>query len=82
MSNKNPYELRYDVLVMAKEMADKHYDTQSQLAWHAVELYKENAEKALEAWDKYIPKALSPDDIRQNAEKLYMFVMNKDSKTE
>ena len=82
MTQKNPYELRYDVLVMAKEMADKHYDTQMQLAWHAAELYKENAEKALEAWDKYIPKALSPDDIRQNAEKLYMFVMNKDSKTE
>jgi len=79
MSNKNPYELRYDILVMAKEMADKHYDTQAQLAWHAAELYKENADKALEAWEKYIPKALSPDEIKKNAQDLYTFIMNKDS---
>ena len=82
MTQKNPYELRYDVLSMAKEMADKHYDTQMQLAWHAVELYKGNADKALEAWQKYIPKAISPEDIKQNAEKLYTFVMNKDAKLE
>ena len=79
MTNKNPYELRYDILVMAKEMADRHYDTQTQLAWQAAELYKENADKALAAWEKYVPKALSPDEIKKNAESLYMFIMNKDS---
>jgi hypothetical protein len=79
MSNKNPYELRYDILVMAKQMADRHYDTQAQLAWQAAELYKDNADKALAAWEKYIPKALSPDEIKKNAEGLYTFIMNKDS---
>jgi hypothetical protein len=79
MTQKNPYELRYDVLVMAKEMADRHYETQVQLAWQAAELYKDNAEKALEAWDKYIPKAVSPDEIKKNAANLYTFIMNKES---
>lgn len=82
MSNKNPYELRYDVLSMAKEIADRHYDTQVQLAWQAAELYKDNADAALKAWEKYMPKALLPEDIKENAEKLYSFVMNKDSKSE
>jgi methionine synthase II (cobalamin-independent) len=79
MTQKNPYELRYDVLVMAKQMADRHYDTQAHLAWQAAEMYKDNVEKALEAWEKYIPKAISPDEIRKNAENLYTFIMNKDS---
>jgi len=79
MTNKNPYELRYDVLVMAKQMADRHYDTQTQLAWHAAEMNKDNVEKALDAWEIYIPKAISPDEIRKNAENLYTFIMNKDS---
>jgi hypothetical protein len=80
MSNKNPYELRYDVLQMAKDIADKHYDTQMQLAFQAAEIYKDNADKAMEAWSKYIPKALTSDEIRTNAEHLYKFVMNKNDK--
>lgn len=79
MTQKNPYELRYDILVMAKQMADRHYDTQAQLAWQAAELYKDNAEKALAAWEKYIPKALSPEEIKKNAESLYTFIINKES---
>ena len=79
MTQKNPYELRYDILVMAKQMADRHYDTQTQLAWQAAELYKDNAEQALAAWEKYVPKALSTDEIKKNAESLYTFIMNKDS---
>lgn len=73
----NPYQIRYDVLSMAKEMMDKQYDMQMEVAQKAMDLYKDNAEEALEAWNKYIPKAITPDEIKAQAEKLYEFVSEK-----
>lgn len=76
MSN-NPYQIRYDVLNMAKELLDKQYDMQMQVAYKAMEMYKENSEQALEAYQKYIPKAITPDEIKAQADKLYEFVSEK-----
>jgi hypothetical protein len=73
----NPYQIRYDVLNMAKEIADKHYDMQVELANKMLGMYKEDTEQALEAWNKYVPKALNPDEIKLQAEKLYEFVAEK-----
>ena len=76
MSN-NPYQIRYDVLNMAKEMLDKQYDMQMQVAYKAMEMYKENTEQAMEAYQKYIPKAITPEEIKTQADKLYEFVTDK-----
>jgi len=73
----NPYQIRYDVLNMAKEIADKHYDMQVELANKMLGMYKEDTEQALEAWSKYVPKALAPEEIKAQAEKLYEFVTDK-----
>lgn len=73
----NPYQIRYDVLNMAKEMLDKQYDIQMEVAYKAMDLFKENAEQALEAYQKYIPKAITPDEIKAQADKLYEFVTEK-----
>jgi hypothetical protein len=73
----NPYQIRYDVLNMAKEIADKHYDMQVDLANKMLSMYKEDTEQALEAWKQYVPKALNPDEIKSQAEKLYEFVSEK-----
>ena len=73
----NPYQIRYDVLNMAKEIADKHYDMQVDLANKMLGMYKEDTEQALDAWQKYVPKALNPDEIKLQAEKLYEFVSEK-----
>jgi len=73
----NPYQIRYDVLSMAKDMMDKQYDMQMEVAQKAMDLYKDNAEEALGAWNKYIPKAITPDEIKAQAEKLYEFVSEK-----
>jgi hypothetical protein len=40
-------------------------------------MYKEDTEQALEAWSKYVPKALAPEEIKAQAEKLYEFVTDK-----
>jgi len=39
-----------------------------------MEIYKDNAEQALEAWDRYVPKMYTPDEIKERAEELYEFV--------
>ena len=73
----NPYQIRYDVLAMSKEILDKQYDMQLQVAHKAMQMYKENSEQALEAYQKYIPKAITPEEIKAQADKLYEFVSEK-----
>jgi len=73
----NPYQIRTDILAMAKEMLDKQYDMQMNLAHQAMDMYKENAEEALEAYKKYVPKSITPEEIKAQAEKLYEFVSEK-----
>jgi hypothetical protein len=72
----NPYQIRTDVLSMAKEMLDKAYDTQMTLAYSAMNHYKENAELALDAWDRYVPKMYTPEELKKQAETLYEFISN------
>tara|TARA_S200002703_G_scaffold52104_1_gene45164 strand:+ start:695 stop:934 length:240 start_codon:yes stop_codon:yes gene_type:complete len=72
----NPYQIRTDVMSMAKEMLDKAYDTQMTLAYTVMNQYKENSEQALDAWNKYVPKMYTPEELKKQAETLYEFVSN------
>jgi hypothetical protein len=51
---------------------------QMEVAYKAMEMFKDNAEEALEAYKKYIPKAITPDEIKTQADKLYEFVTDKE----
>ena len=73
----NPYQIRYDVLQMAKELLDRQYETNMQLAYHAMDLAKENNEAALDAWKNYVPEMYTPEEIKKQADKLYSFVTDK-----
>jgi len=75
----NPYQIRTDLLAMSKEMLDKAYDSQMEVARKAMDIYTENTEQALEAWKQYIPKMYTPEEIKAKAEELYTFV-SKDNK--
>ena len=75
----NPYQIRTDLLAMSKEMLDKAYDSQMEVARKAMDIYTENTEQALEAWQRYIPKMYTPEEIKAKAEELYSFV-SKDNK--
>lgn len=70
----NPYQIRSDILAMAKNMLDKQYDVQMQIAQAAFDVHKENAEQALEAWERYIPKMYTPEEVMEKAKELYSFV--------
>jgi len=76
-NKKTPYELRYDILGMAKEMFDKQYEVNMEVAHKAMDLYKGNAEEAMKAWDQYAPEMYTTEEVKKNAETLYDFVMNK-----
>ena len=78
MSNKNPFELRFDVLKMAKEMMDQHYDIAQQQFWSQMENYKEQGKDVTEVFERYTPKMYQPYEIMEKAEELYKFVVKKD----
>ena len=45
-----------------------------------MDMHKGNATEALEAYQKYAPKAITPDEIKAQASKLYEFVVDTSSK--
>ena len=72
----NPYQIRTDLLAMAKDIMDKNYDVQMQIAQNMFDANKENAEQAMEAWNKYVPKMYTPEEVMAKAKELYSFVQD------
>jgi hypothetical protein len=73
----NPYQIRTDVLAMAKDMLDKQYEGQMKLAQTMYDINKDNMDLAQEAWQKYIPKMYTPEEVMKKAQELYSFVTDK-----
>lgn len=79
MSNKNPFEIRLELLNMAKQYLEQQ--------WHySVEFSRQAYEKALELGKvtqeectKYLPPMFSVDDVIKKAEELYGFVCKNGS---
>ncbi len=78
MANKNPFELRFDTLQMAKDMLDRQYDTAMQQYFSAMEQYREQSKDITEVFEKYTPKMYQPAEIMAKAEELYTFINKKD----
>jgi hypothetical protein len=75
---KNPYEIRFDLLKMAKDMLDRQYEQSSMMAWDAMTKAMETNESLYKEVDKYVPKMFSPEEIIDQAERLQKFINNKD----
>jgi hypothetical protein len=78
MSQKNPFELRFDVLAMAKELMDKQYEQSQNQFWAVLDQAKEQQKDVTEIFEKYTPKMYQPTEIMEKAEELYKFVTKKD----
>jgi hypothetical protein len=78
MSNKNPYEIRFDVLAMAKELCDRAYDQQQSIFWEMINDARAKQQDTAEVVEKYTPKMYQPAEIFAQAEELYKFVTKKD----
>lgn len=77
MANKNPFEIRFDVLAMAKEMLDKQYEMAQANYYNFLEQVKDS-QKTFEDVEQYVPKMYQPQEVMEKAEELYKFIMKKD----
>jgi len=79
MSNKNPYELRTDLLAMAKEYLDAEYKRQCDLATLIYQETLKSNKASIEQIKKIVPEMYNFQDIMVKAQELYGFV-SKDKK--
>jgi hypothetical protein len=85
MSTKNGFEIRLEVLKMAKEMMDLQYHDMSNSWWTMVSKYAEATNKSVEELMKQSqdlanskPVMYTPADMMEKAQELYSFVAKKD----
>jgi hypothetical protein len=78
MSNKNPFEIRADMLAMAKEYMDKQYEVSWTFAQRTFESAIDAGKVANDQWKEYIPPMYSMEDLMKKAQELYGFVSKKD----
>lgn len=79
---KNAFEIRLELLKMAKEMMDRQYDELSSAYWTAVNSAVEHTNKTVETvldeTSKIRPQMYSPNEIMEKANELYSFIIKKD----
>ena len=85
MTSKNPFEIRLEVLKMAKDMMDQSYQDAMNGWWNLASRYAEAANKTTEDFLKQSeelmktkPAMYTPSEIMTKAQELYSFVSNKD----
>lgn len=78
MSNKSPYEIRLEVLQMAKEHLDAAFKAQCDFALQMGAALHAANKATLSEIQALMPKTYSVDDITKKAVELYSFVLRKD----
>jgi len=85
MTTKNPFEIRLEILKMAKEMMDTNYHDAMDGWWNMASSYAEAANKTTDDFLKQSeelmkskPVMYSPKEMMEKAQELYSFVSNKD----
>ena len=73
MSNKNPFEIRADMIKLAKDYMDAQHQLNIQLMNDMYEQGKKTYEEVQEAYKMY-----SMDELMAKAKEMYSFVSTKD----
>lgn len=73
MTNKNPFELRADVLAMAKDYLDEQYRINTTTAQKLFEVGKKSQQELQDAMKVYDVQTLT-----ETAKQMYDFVQKKD----
>jgi hypothetical protein len=71
--NKNPFEIRAEMLQLAKDYMDQQFYTNIQFAEKLMEQNKLTADHFKDAYNMY-----STDELMEKAKELYGFVSRKD----
>ena len=72
MTNKNPFEIRADMLQLAKEYMDQQQQINVQFAEAMMEKGKKSLEDIQESYQMY-----SMEDLMEKAKEMYSFVSDK-----
>lgn len=78
MSNKTPYEIRLEVLQMAKTHLDASFKAQCDFAAQMMAAMVAANKASVEELSALIPKAYSFDEVTKKAAELYAFILKKD----
>lgn len=85
MTSKNPFEIRLEVLKMAKEMMETTYNDSMSAWWNLANSYAETHNKSVDDFLKQSeelmktkPAMYTPKEIMDKAQELYGFVSKKD----
>jgi len=73
MSHKNPFEIRAEMLSLAKDYMDKQHELNIQFA---NDMYEQGKMQWEQVQDSY--KMYSMDDLMNKAKEMYCFVSKKD----
>jgi len=74
MTNKNPFELRTEVLEMAKDYLDQQQKANTAFMEKALE----EGKKSFEEYQAAVTKMYSMEDLMEKAKEMYSFVSKKD----
>jgi len=77
MMNRNPFELRTDLLAMAKDYMDKQSELNMALASQAIETLNKESADYVEQVQKLMPKTYTMEEWLEKANELYSFVSKK-----
>ena len=78
MSNKTPYEIRLEILAMAKDYFDKLHAANLAFAQEAFQNALSLSASASNEWKKFVPELYTTDDILKKASELYSFITKKE----
>lgn len=82
MSNKTPFEIRLEILQMAKEYMDKAQAAQIEFAkdafYKAVEFNQLTSEQIKEQIKSFIPAQYTTDELMKKAAEMLTFINKKD----
>jgi hypothetical protein len=77
MSNRNPFEVRMDLLAMSKQYFDAIYDANLHAAQAVFGKALEDHQAKLGDWPKFEPKMYTFEEVIEKAKELYSFVNGK-----
>jgi len=74
MSNKNPYEIRLEILEMAKSYLESQYYTNLEFARMSYEKAVELGKITQESWKDHIPPMFGVEELLKKANEMYSFI--------
>lgn len=74
MANKNPFEIRAEMLQLAKDYMDQQYHMNVNFMEKALE----EGRKTFEEYQEAVTKMYSMDELMAKAKEMYSFVSTKD----